>query len=335
MRFIRGDSLKEAIERFHADEALKSDPGRRSLELRKLLRRFTRRLQRDRVRPQPGRAAPRHQAGQRHRRQARRDAGRRLGPGQGHRPGRARAPSERTLVPSSASGSRRDAARQRAGDAGLHEPRAGRRRPRAPGPAVGRLQPGRDALLPADRPAAVRGRRRRRGAPRACSGASSRRRGSSTRRSTGRWRRSASRRWRRSRRTATPRRRALAEDVERWMADEPVTAWREPFARRAAAVGAAEPHGGGGGGRGAGWPAWSGWRPSRPCRPGQRRPDAAGRDTGRRRRPGGAGRDEEGEGGDRGGAGAVGGVAQAGRGGQHVPGARRSAARTRRGTAGR
>jgi serine/threonine protein kinase/tetratricopeptide (TPR) repeat protein len=40
MRFIRGDSLKEAIERFHADEALKKDPGRRSLELRKLLRRF-------------------------------------------------------------------------------------------------------------------------------------------------------------------------------------------------------------------------------------------------------------------------------------------------------
>ena len=27
--------------------------------------------------------------------------------------------------------------------------------------------------------------------------------------------------------------RALAEDVERWAADEPVTAWREPFARRA------------------------------------------------------------------------------------------------------
>ena len=40
MRFIQGDSLKEAIERFHADEALKADPGRRSLELRKLLRRF-------------------------------------------------------------------------------------------------------------------------------------------------------------------------------------------------------------------------------------------------------------------------------------------------------
>src|SRR5262249_54415894 len=41
MRFIRGDSLKEAIARFHADGTLRSDPGRRSLELRNLLRRFT------------------------------------------------------------------------------------------------------------------------------------------------------------------------------------------------------------------------------------------------------------------------------------------------------
>jgi serine/threonine protein kinase len=40
MRFIKGDSLKEAIEHFHADESLQRDPGRRSLELRKLLRRF-------------------------------------------------------------------------------------------------------------------------------------------------------------------------------------------------------------------------------------------------------------------------------------------------------
>jgi serine/threonine-protein kinase len=40
MRFIRGDSLKEAIDRFHADPALRSDPGARSLALRGLLRRF-------------------------------------------------------------------------------------------------------------------------------------------------------------------------------------------------------------------------------------------------------------------------------------------------------
>ncbi len=40
MRFVRGDSLKEAIAAFHADGAFRDDPGRRSLELRKLLRRF-------------------------------------------------------------------------------------------------------------------------------------------------------------------------------------------------------------------------------------------------------------------------------------------------------
>jgi serine/threonine-protein kinase len=40
MRFIRGDSLKEAIEHFHTDGRMTADPGGRSLELRKLLRRF-------------------------------------------------------------------------------------------------------------------------------------------------------------------------------------------------------------------------------------------------------------------------------------------------------
>jgi WD40 repeat protein/serine/threonine protein kinase len=40
MRFIKGESLKEAIATFHADESLTRDPGRRSLELRQLLRRF-------------------------------------------------------------------------------------------------------------------------------------------------------------------------------------------------------------------------------------------------------------------------------------------------------
>jgi tRNA A-37 threonylcarbamoyl transferase component Bud32/dipeptidyl aminopeptidase/acylaminoacyl peptidase len=40
MRFIKGDSLKEAITRFHKDPALKADRGKRVLELRNLLRRF-------------------------------------------------------------------------------------------------------------------------------------------------------------------------------------------------------------------------------------------------------------------------------------------------------
>jgi serine/threonine protein kinase/formylglycine-generating enzyme required for sulfatase activity len=40
MRLIKGESLKEAIERFRKDGALERDQGLRSLELRKLLRRF-------------------------------------------------------------------------------------------------------------------------------------------------------------------------------------------------------------------------------------------------------------------------------------------------------
>jgi serine/threonine-protein kinase len=41
MRFIKGDSLKEAIEHFHGDGPPKEDPAGRSLAFRKLLRRFT------------------------------------------------------------------------------------------------------------------------------------------------------------------------------------------------------------------------------------------------------------------------------------------------------
>ena len=41
MRFIRGKSLLDAIKKFHADDSLKSDTGRRNLALQKLLRRFT------------------------------------------------------------------------------------------------------------------------------------------------------------------------------------------------------------------------------------------------------------------------------------------------------
>ncbi len=120
------------------------------------------RLQRHRLRSLPRRAAPRHQAGQHHRRQAWRNAGRGLGPGQGYRQGRAWRSEERTLMPSPrpAAAPRRCPA-QRLGHAGLHEPRTGPRRPRPAGPAVRRLQLGRNALLPFDRQAAVRGRRHR------------------------------------------------------------------------------------------------------------------------------------------------------------------------------
>lgn len=37
MRFVRGDSLKDAIERYHAADALQKDHSSRGLELRKLL----------------------------------------------------------------------------------------------------------------------------------------------------------------------------------------------------------------------------------------------------------------------------------------------------------
>ena len=95
MRFIRGDSLKEAIDRFHADEALKTRPRPAVAGAAQAAAAVPRRLQRDRLRPQPGRAAPRHQAGQHHRRQVRRDAGGRLGPGQGRWAGPSRRPTGR------------------------------------------------------------------------------------------------------------------------------------------------------------------------------------------------------------------------------------------------
>src|SRR5262249_46346697 len=40
MRLIKGDTLKEAIERFHKADVAGRDPGERSLALRELLRRF-------------------------------------------------------------------------------------------------------------------------------------------------------------------------------------------------------------------------------------------------------------------------------------------------------
>ena len=90
MRFIGGDSLKEAIERFHKDEALKKEPGRRSLELRKLLRRFIDVCNAIDYAHSRGRLAPRLEAEQHHPRQARRDPGGRLGAGQAAGPSRTR-----------------------------------------------------------------------------------------------------------------------------------------------------------------------------------------------------------------------------------------------------
>ncbi len=234
MRFIKGDSLKEAIEQFHADAVAEGRPGPAVAGAAQAPAAVHGRLQRDRLRTQPRRAAPGHQAGEHHRRQARRDAGGRLGAGQATGPARAgQRPGERTLMPVSASGSRRDAAGQRAGHAGVHEPRAGLRRPRPAGPAVGRLQPGRDALLPADRA----GRRSRATTSATCSarcsGASSRR----PRQLDPSIDQALEAVCLKAMATQPEDRyascRALADDVERWMADEPVTAWRRAVGRRA------------------------------------------------------------------------------------------------------
>ncbi len=155
MRFIRGDTLKEAIDRFHADEAIKKDAGRRSLELRKLLRRFT---------DVCNALEYAHSRGVLHRdiKPGNIVVGKHgetlvveLGAGQGAGPQRAgRQLGRADARPLLGQRLGRDAAGQRPGDAGVHEPRAGRGRPGAPGAAVGRLQPGRHPLLPAHRPAA-------------------------------------------------------------------------------------------------------------------------------------------------------------------------------------
>ena len=89
MRFIKGDSLKEAIDRFHnavPQAGGASTPAGAPASFPRVpqaARPLRRRLQRHRLRPQPRRPAPRPQARQHHARQVRRNAGRRLGPGEG------------------------------------------------------------------------------------------------------------------------------------------------------------------------------------------------------------------------------------------------------------
>ena len=163
MRFIRGDTLKEAIEQFHADDRLKKDRGRRSLELRKLLRRFTDVcnaieyahsrgvLHRD-IKPgniivgkhgetlvvdwglaKPmGRVEPGVDAG------------------------------ERTLIPSSASGSASTLPGSALGTPAYMSPEQSEGDLEHLGPRSDVYSLGRDPLLPPDRQAAVRGRPRRR-----------------------------------------------------------------------------------------------------------------------------------------------------------------------------
>ena len=69
MRFIRGDSLKEAIDRFRADPAVQTDPGRRCTRAAQAAKAVHGCLQRDRLCAFPWRAPPGFEAKQHHRRQ--------------------------------------------------------------------------------------------------------------------------------------------------------------------------------------------------------------------------------------------------------------------------
>ena len=176
MRFIRGDVPEGG------DRAVPRRPRRLKTRSRpalagasQALAAVHRRLQRDRLRPQPRGActATSSRATSWWASTARRcvvDWGLAKATGKSD-------PSagERTLAAQLGERQLGDAAGLGPRHAGLHEPRAGRGRPRGARPAQRRLQPGRDAVLSADRQAAVRGRRHRRGASSRATRASSRR----------------------------------------------------------------------------------------------------------------------------------------------------------------
>ena len=263
MRFIRGDSLKEAIERFHADESLRRDPGRRSLELRNLLGRFVDVcnaieyahsrgvLHRD-IKPGNvivgkhgetlvvdwGLAKP-------------------LGKSESSIDG-----GERTLMPISASGSAETLPGSALGTPAYMSPEqaAGELDHLGPRSDVYSLGATLYCLLTGKPPfegdiGEVLRKVGRGEFPRPAS---------STRRSTRRWRRSASRRWRRGPRTATRRVGPLADDVERWAADEPVSVYRAPASVRLPA-GHASTALASRSGRGCSRRRWSCWPSARSC----------------------------------------------------------------------
>jgi serine/threonine protein kinase/tetratricopeptide (TPR) repeat protein len=232
MRFIKGDSLKEAIARFHAGEARGTDPGRHPLGLRKLLRRFTDVCQvigyahsrgvlhRD---IKPGNVIV-----GKHGETLVVDWG--LAKAVGLRePGPA--PDERTLVPSSASGSAETLPGSALGTPAYMSPEqaAGDLEKLGPRSDVYSLGATLYCLLtgrpPFEGEAGEVLRAVQRGAfptPRALAPSIDRALEAVCLKAMA---------LKHEDRHATPG--ALAEDVERWMADEPVAAWREPWPRRA------------------------------------------------------------------------------------------------------
>ena len=232
MPFIEGQTLQEAIDAFHGDESLRRDPGRRSLKFRGLLQQFI---------AVCNTVAYAHDQGVVHR--DLKPSNIMLGPygetlvmdwGLAKRFGAddAGARGRRGRAVAEPVARRPDGHRRRAGDAAVHEPGAGQGRARRPGQR--HLQPGAGPLRDPDREVALRrcecsGARTR---SRRCARRRSCRRAGGTRACPVPWRRSASRPWRRDPRIAIASARALADDLARWLADEPVSAWREPVELR-------------------------------------------------------------------------------------------------------